>query len=564
MMPNVVRGDRMAGLLIYLAGPGRANEHTDPHLVAGDPAVMAWQEDQELGRDAALGVARHLDRPRTAHGVRVPGGHVWHCSLSLRAEEGRLSDERWRAVVEDFVGRMGFDDAEGAKAPTRWVAVRHGLSKNGNDHVHVVVNLVREDGTRASIHNDRPRAQKACREMEKTHGLVVLESADRGRSSRGWDPAEGQAKARRAARAAFEQAHRHGARLRSWEALTAADRAVLVRAEVGEDQPRHALARAVRGCATASRSEAEFVRRARRAGLLVRPRWAQGRTDVVTGYSVAERPADGARPIWYGGGRLGHDLTLPRLRQGWPEALTGAGGAAAEWEAARRRRRPVAAGRETREPDPRLWEQYGRDIAGLCEELRAVSVDDRDTWAQVARDTAGAFAAWSLRVEEVPGPLAATADVLAVSAQTTHRPVVARRAGTVSVSGAAMLLASVARGGRGTTGQAVMLRQLANLARAVHDVHRATGEARRASEIAAAERDHLRVVAARLPQVPGGPGRQAPGVAVLDPEVAEVRRRAGQGLGPPQVGGPPAPDDVEAAKPRRTTGPGADRSSPQR
>jgi hypothetical protein len=43
----------------------------------------------------------------------------------------------------------------------------------------------------------------------------------------------------------------------------------------------------VRAAATASESEAEFVRRMRRCGLLVRPRYADGRTDVITGYSVS-------------------------------------------------------------------------------------------------------------------------------------------------------------------------------------------------------------------------------------------------------------------------------------
>lgn len=74
-MPNVVRGDRMAGLLTYLVGPGRSNEHTEPHPVAGDPALMAWH-DEELNRDAGLVIARHLDRPRTAHHLEVKGGHV--------------------------------------------------------------------------------------------------------------------------------------------------------------------------------------------------------------------------------------------------------------------------------------------------------------------------------------------------------------------------------------------------------------------------------------------------------------------------------------------------------
>ena len=38
MMPNVVRGDRMAGLLTYLTGPGRANEHTELAIEGFDPA----------------------------------------------------------------------------------------------------------------------------------------------------------------------------------------------------------------------------------------------------------------------------------------------------------------------------------------------------------------------------------------------------------------------------------------------------------------------------------------------------------------------------------------------
>lgn len=174
MMPNVVRGDRMAGLLTYLTGPGRANEHTEPHLVAGDEAMMAWHDDDELGRDSALAIARHLDRPRTAYDVDVKGGHVWHCSLSLRADEGALTDEQWGAIARDFITAMEFDDNEGTKAPCRWVAVRHGVSKNGNDHIHIAVNLVREDGTKASTHHDFRRAQTAARALEARYGLEEL------------------------------------------------------------------------------------------------------------------------------------------------------------------------------------------------------------------------------------------------------------------------------------------------------------------------------------------------------------------------------------------------------
>ena len=534
----------MGGLMVYLAGPGRRNEHTEPHLVAGDSAMMTWHDDNELSRDDALVIARHLDRPKRAHDVEVKGGHVWHCSLSLRAEEGQLTDDKWREVAEGFVAKMGFDDAEGTKAPARWVAVRHGLSSNGNDHVHLVVNLVREDGTKASIHNDHVRAQKACRELEAEHGLQKLESVERDRASRGYDPAEREADARRRARGKFEGARRAGTETRTWWGLDKTERAQLVDAQRRDDQPRWALARTVRACATASADEAEFVRRMRRQGVLVRARYAEGTQDVITGYSVAAKPEPGERPIWYGGGHLARDLTLPRLRAEWPDTAQGAMSAAAEWTAAKRGRRPVEPGREMREPDPALWREVGRDLERLREQLRSVPVEDRDTWARVARQTSGAFAAWSARVEETPGPLAATSDALARTAELRRRPVRPERAPRTSASGAALLLISAAKGGRGAVAQAVMLRQLANLAKAVYDMHRADQDARRAAQIERAIRTDLAKVSARLPD-PGPTG---------DSKGAEAVRAARQAQGGPQrAPGSPIPNRIESERPRATS-----------
>ncbi|MCU1510895.1 MAG: Short chain fatty acid transporter, partial [Arthrobacter sp.] len=108
VIPNITQGDRMAGLMIYLAGPGRANEHEEPHLVAGDSALMAWHDDNELNRDAALDIANALDRAKQFFDTEVDGGHVFHCSLSLAAEEGQLSDERWGAIADEFMKEMDF------------------------------------------------------------------------------------------------------------------------------------------------------------------------------------------------------------------------------------------------------------------------------------------------------------------------------------------------------------------------------------------------------------------------------------------------------------------------
>ncbi|MGL5859612.1 MAG: relaxase/mobilization nuclease domain-containing protein [Angustibacter sp.] len=561
----------MGGLLVYLVGRGRANEHIEPHLVAGDAAMMAWHDDAELGRDAALAIARHLDRPRTAFGVDMPGGHVWHCSLSLRAEEGLRTDQEWAGISQDFVTLMGFDDEQSPREPCRWVAVRHGVSNNGNDHVHLVVNLVRDDGTRASIHHDHGRAQRAARALEVKYGLERLESKDR-RATRGHHPAEREAQARARARATYEHAQAGGpGSSGAWEQLSGAERQARIVAAMRVDQPRAALARRVRGSAAASETEAEYVRRLRRAGLLVRPRYAAGRDDVVAGYSVAERPAGRERPIWYGGGHLGRDLSLPRLREAWPDTPNGASEAVAEWTAAKRGRRVVAPGREVSEPDPELWQRYAAEVAQLRDRLRAVPQDDVDTWAAVARQTAGAFAAWSTAVEAEPGDLAAAADALATSAQTYRRPAPPsgpRRDGaTMAVSGAAMLLASATGGGRGAVGQAVMLRQLVRLAQAVHDVAAAVGEARQAAAIAAVERNHLRAVAARLPKpraaepsAATGAGRtaakDAAGRAPLDPETAAMLRRVQAGQQPATEVTSPLPRTLNPERPRPATRPG--------
>jgi len=96
-------------------------------------------------------------------GERAPDGdvHVWHCSLSLRADEGPLGDERWDAVAQDFAAQMGFAEASG-RTPIRWVAIQHGVWSNGNDHIHVAATMVREDGTRwDGRFNDYRQAQQS-------------------------------------------------------------------------------------------------------------------------------------------------------------------------------------------------------------------------------------------------------------------------------------------------------------------------------------------------------------------------------------------------------------------
>src|ERR1017187_6975933 len=67
-----------------------------------------------------------------------------------------------------------------------------------------------------------------------------------------------------------------------------------------------------------------FFTRLDHAGVLVRKRFSTRNPGEVTGYAVA-LPADATRagtPVWFGGGKLAPDLTLPKLRCRWEPART--------------------------------------------------------------------------------------------------------------------------------------------------------------------------------------------------------------------------------------------------
>jgi hypothetical protein len=321
VIAQVCRGESMPDLVSYLFGPGRHNEHVNQHLVAGyaDAVFTAdgrlWQSEPGITRQVpkqARELGWQLDYPRSRWQVDVPRGSVWHCSLSLRTEEGPLTDAQWTQAAYALVRTLGFDGADG-KAPCRWAAVRHGPSKDGNDHIHVAVSLVREDGTKASTWNDYLKAGKACAELEDRFGL---------------EPVPGR------------NAHR------SVPEPSRADREIS--AARGDPEPlRVRLERTVRACAAAARSEAHFVALARNSGLLIRPRYSDHPgTRTVTGYAVAakdgrqaySRKTGKTGPIWFGGGKLASDLTLPALRRRWEPVGQNTAAARAEalaaWSAA--------------------------------------------------------------------------------------------------------------------------------------------------------------------------------------------------------------------------------------
>ncbi|MFK0085430.1 relaxase/mobilization nuclease domain-containing protein [Glutamicibacter sp. NPDC090743] len=299
----------MAGLMNYLVGPGRSNEHENQRMIAGDDRVtFAYAPGTELSKYDAFEIAEMLDAPRKLHGTEVAkpvyakdeesGGfltdedgkkikvdstpaHVWHCSLSLAESEGKISDAQWKNIAESFVEKMGFVDPDGAKS-SRWVAVHHGASKNGNDHIHLVVQMVREDGTKASTHNDFHRAQVACRELENEYGLQSLESSvTQQQGLSGEKPAE-RARAER-------------------ESYAVSDRVE--------------LSRRMRAALSSSASADEFVRQLPQMGVQVAPHFAKDSNARVTGYKVSLGTKTGEdQAVWYAPSKLDRSLGWPSIK----------------------------------------------------------------------------------------------------------------------------------------------------------------------------------------------------------------------------------------------------------
>jgi len=495
---KITRGTSIRGLVEYLFGPGKHNEHYGQHIVAGDQSLEDVPQGPRLTAAQVREVWRTIDAPRISHhvatgarlrvkatagGPALPGleakekrapGVVWQLSMTTAGEDRALSDAEWGEIAQGAMETVGFTEA-GGKAPVRWVAVRHGLSVGGNDHVHVAVSLVREDGTKPSVYRDYVKMSAFAAEVERRYGLVTVD----GRKSSGLPGLT---------RAEIERARRDGS----------------------PEPDRTRLARVVREAAVDNQDEAEFVRRLRQAGVSVRPRFAEGGQEKVVGYSVGLPGHDG-KTIWFGGGSLAPDLSLPRLRSFWeatPQATTAA---VAAWRGAKSPR-----GRETRMVSGPEWtKRAAAAVDQAYDKLKRIPPDDHAQWASVAREAAGVYAAWSRRVEgDQPGPLARAADALARSAQVAPETPSPVRSPIRGYRGAAMVVAQGNYGfeDRGT-GWAMLLGQMNRTLRLLAKVHETRGELRQAQQLRAVGRDleAVREQGGAAPHPKGQKGSRGPG-----------------------------------------------------
>ena len=492
------RGEHVQPLLYYLFGPGRQEEHTDPHIVAG------WRHPADLepplrpdGKRDFTKLAGLLLQPQAALGKRAHARPVWHCSMRAAPEDRILSDDEWAAIAHDVMDRTGLSPYGQEDEAVRWVAVRH-----GDDHIHLVAMLAHQDGGKPTLSWERYKVRAACLAAEQRYALRSTAPADR-------------TAARCPTRAETEKAARRGL----------------------DEAPRITLRRQVTTAAAGAGSEQEFFARLDRAGILVRKRFSISNPGQVTGYSVA-LPGDTAKdggPVWYGGGKLAADLSWPKLQERWTPARTAPG-------------RPDLT--LTAEERNAIWDHATRAAADATAQIRILA------WTNPA---AAADAAWATSDTLHMAAAALGSRILRQAADAYDRA--ARppygRLPPPSLAGnrprqAARLLSALAylTGDRSMT-PIVLITRLAALAEAVAELRESQQHAAQAAAALAAA-GQLHAAAHPAPPAQPRPAQRASTAAQL----------AGQSFPPPAThpatgqpgpGGPPPPRRLSPPRPRGPT-----------
>ena len=493
------RGEHVEPLLYYLFGPGRHEEHTDPHIVAGwrHPASLEPALRPDGKRDFAT-LTGLLKQPQAALGERGYPRPVWHCSMRAAPGDRMLSDDEWAAIAHEVMHRTGLSPYGQEDQAVRWIAVRH-----GDDHIHLVAMLARQDGGKPSLSWERYKVRAACLAAEQRYGLRSTAPAD-------------HTAACRPTRAENEKAARRG---------------------LGE-APRITLRRQVTTAAAAAGSEHEFFARLDQAGVLVRKRFSVSNPGQVTGYSVAlpgDTTKDGG-PVWYGGGKLAADLSWPKLLQRWTS----------------HRVTPGAAGLTAEERNA-VWDHATRAAADAAAQIRAMARTDPAAAADAAWATSDtlhvAAAVLGSRI------LRQAADAYDRAARSPYgRVPQPTPAGNQLRQAARLLSAFACLTGDGSMTPIVLITRLAALAEAVAELRDAQ---RNAAQAAAARAAAERLYAAACPAPPAQPrpvqrantAAQLAGQSFPTP----ATRPATPGQPDPAPGGPPPARRPPPPRPRGPT-----------
>ncbi|MFF4605859.1 relaxase/mobilization nuclease domain-containing protein [Streptomyces sp. NPDC001339] len=279
MIPKIILGtgpNATRRTIGYLFGKGRANEHTDPHLVASwngfapDPGRSPHRNPKEVEDQ----LAAQLNQPVKMLGEKAPKYTVWHCPVRAAPEDPILTDAQWADIARRIVAAAGIAP-EGDEEACRWVAVRH-----ADDHIHIAATLVRQDGKRPRRDHDQRAVQREARKIEVDYGLRRLK------------PGDGTAAKRPTSKEHFKAKR------------------------LGQDAAtRDVLRLRVRRAVAAAADEAEFFALLEATDVTVRLKLGPSGDALGCNFALPGDTNDKGEPVFYAGSTLAPDLSLPKIRE---------------------------------------------------------------------------------------------------------------------------------------------------------------------------------------------------------------------------------------------------------
>ncbi|MEU9126397.1 mobilization protein [Streptomyces sp. NPDC048506] len=172
LIADITRSNSTHELITYLFGPGLANEHIDPHLVASGNGSLPDPGRSEDFHGAKERLVAALNRRVVQCGGQAPGRIVWHCSVRTAPEDRTLTDQDWAAIARRIVRAAGSGPEGDDGCP--WVAIRH-----ADDHIHIVATTVR-GGLRPAQHgNEHLAADEELTAIEHAYGLLPAVRGER-------------------------------------------------------------------------------------------------------------------------------------------------------------------------------------------------------------------------------------------------------------------------------------------------------------------------------------------------------------------------------------------------
>lgn len=149
MIGNIIKGRNFQSIVHYAATKDKAR------FIGGN---MAGKTPKTLITEFEI---------RQQNLRRNLGRAVFHVSLSLTEDE-HLSDKKWSLLAQDYLYGMNF-------AQSQYVVYLH--LDTQHEHIHIVANRVRLDGSTVSDSFDYSRSEDLIRSLEQEYGLTPTGSS---------------------------------------------------------------------------------------------------------------------------------------------------------------------------------------------------------------------------------------------------------------------------------------------------------------------------------------------------------------------------------------------------